>query len=132
MESVTEQTGVGTTLIGELESIGQPVSFGQDECVMAEGEPGKGIYILRSGSARVSMTSHDGKTIELRELDPGSFIGLSSTLSCDHSCYTVAAAGAAEFTFVPSQEVPGILAFPSRSLSASDSAFGAGNVIALP
>ncbi len=76
---------------------------------MVEGEQGKGIYILRSGSARVSMTSHDGKTIALRELTPGSYIGLSSTLSCDHSCYTVQAAGAARFTFVPSGEAQELL-----------------------
>lgn len=76
-------------LLHELESIGHQLAFGHGERVIAEAEHGKGIYILRSGSARVSMTSHDGKTIELCELEPGSYIGLSSTLSCDHSCYTI-------------------------------------------
>jgi CRP/FNR family transcriptional regulator len=99
--SVNLQVGPG--LIGELESIGQAVSFRSGDRVLTEGEPGKGIYILRSGSARVSMNSHDGKVLELRELEAGSFIGLSSSLSCDHCCYSVEATAAAEFIFVPAQ-----------------------------
>ena len=101
MGIMNAQVMSSTGLIGELESIGQPASFRDRERVLREGEAGSGVYILRSGLARVSMTSHDGKTIQLRDLEPGSFIGLSSTLSCDHCCYTVEATGAAEFTFVP-------------------------------
>ncbi len=103
MENLDSQSTVSAGLIGELELIGRPVSFRQGNRVLTEGETGKGIYILRSGSARVSMCSHDGRTILLRELAPGSFIGLSSTLSCDHCCYSVEVTGAAEFTFVPAQ-----------------------------
>ena len=96
-------------LIGELESIGLPVSCKPGEPVLKEGESGKGIYILRSGAAKVSMAAHDGTTRELRELEPGSFIGLSSALSCDHSCYTVEATGTAEFTFVPADTAQELL-----------------------
>jgi CRP-like cAMP-binding protein len=92
-----------------LESIGQPVSCKPGQRILEEGEPGKGIYILRSGVAAVSMASHDGKTRQLRELEPGSFIGLSSTLSCDHCCHTVEATDSAEFTFVPSEAAQELL-----------------------
>ncbi len=109
MEPLNSQTNAGVGLLDELETIGHPVSFDPGERVIAEGEQGKGIYILRSGSARVSMTSHDGKSIALRELAPGSYIGLSSSLSCDHSCYTVEAAGAARFTFVSSGKAEELL-----------------------
>jgi CRP/FNR family transcriptional regulator, cyclic AMP receptor protein len=100
VETSHSQLVVGPGLITELESIGQSVSFRTGDHIITEGEPGKGIYILRSGSARVSMHSHDGNTIQLRELKPGSFIGLSGTLSCDHCCYSVEATGPAELTFV--------------------------------
>ena len=92
---------VSSGLIGEFESIGQAVSFRSGDRVVTEGEPGKGIYILRCGSARVSMNSHDDKVLQLRELVPGSFIGLSSSLTCDHYCCSIDAIGAVEFTFVP-------------------------------
>ena len=90
-------------LIQELESIGLKVSFSAGECILAEGEAGKGIYILHSGSANVTMLSHNGETMGLRTLQPGSFIGLSSTLSCDHCCYSVHAAEACGFTFIPAE-----------------------------
>ena len=96
---------IETGLIRELESIGRTVSFRAGERLIAEGEHGTGIYILRSGSAKVSMTSRGGKIIELRSLERGAFIGLSSTLSCDHCCYTVEASDCSEFTFIPSSEV---------------------------
>ncbi len=105
MGALKSQVMSETGLIAELESIGQPVSFRSGERVLTEGEAGKGIYILRSGSARVSMASHDGKTMQLRELEAGSFIGLSSTLSCDHCCYSVETTDVAEFTFVPARVV---------------------------
>ena len=106
---VNSEVPPGSSLIRELESIGQPVFFRPGERVIAEGESGKGIYILRSGSARVSMTSRDGKTIELRSLERGAFIGLSSTLSCDHCCYTVETDHRAQFTFVPSADAQELL-----------------------
>jgi CRP-like cAMP-binding protein len=106
---VNSQVTVFEGLIAELESIGQPVSCRPGERVLKEGEAGEGIYILRSGVARVSMASHDGKPRQLRELEPGSFIGLSSTLSCDHCCYTVEATGSAEFTFVPAEAAQELL-----------------------
>jgi len=90
----------GTRLIRELEAIGRTVRFCEGDRVMVEGQPGKGIYILRSGSARVSMAAHNGETIELRTLQHGDFIGLSSTLSCEHCCYSVESSRASEFTFV--------------------------------
>lgn len=109
MENVNSQAGVGRGLITELEPIGQRVSYKPGECVLREAEPGRGIYLLRAGGARVSMAARDGKTMQLRELQPGSFIGLVSTLSRDHSCYTVEATAASEFTFLPAQVVQGLL-----------------------
>ncbi len=109
MGIVNSQLTVVEGLIAELESIGQPVSCKPGERVLREGEAGEGIYILRSGVARVSMASHDGKTRQLRELEPRCFIGLSSTLSCDHCCYTVETTGSAEFTFIPAEAAQELL-----------------------
>lgn len=91
-------------LIHELESIGIKASFAPGECILAEGEAGKGIYLLQAGSAQVTMISHAGETIGLRTLQPGSFIGLSSSLSCDHCCYSVHAAESCTFTFIPAAQ----------------------------
>ena len=98
-----------TALIQALESIGSQIAVCPGDKVLTEGEPGTGIYILRSGSARVSMESQDGNIIELRTLEAGSFFGLSCTLSCDHCCYTVEAGVPSEITFVPGQSAQELL-----------------------
>jgi CRP-like cAMP-binding protein len=94
---------VSPALVKGLEAIGSKISFNAGEVILQEGDPGKGIFLLLSGSARLSMSSHNGGPIELRKLGPGAFVGLSSTLSCDHCCYTVEACEAAELMFVPAQ-----------------------------
>ena len=109
MSNSNSQNGQNTALIQELESIGSQVAFSPGDKVLAEGEPGKGVYVLRSGSARVSMESHDGNVMVLRALEAESFVGLSSTLSCDHCCYTVEAGEPSEFTFVPAQHAQELL-----------------------
>jgi CRP-like cAMP-binding protein len=95
---------ISAALIQGLESIGSKVSFSAGERIQSEGEPGKGIYLLRSGSAAISMTAHDGEIIALRTLQSGAFVGLSSTLSCDHCCYSAQAVEPCEFTFVPADK----------------------------
>jgi CRP/FNR family transcriptional regulator len=98
------ESRAGTTnqvLIAELEAIGSKVSFAAGDRIQTEGEPGQGIYVLHSGTARVSMLAGGGEVVQLRDLQPGSLIGLSSTLSCDHCCYTVQALEPCQFTFVP-------------------------------
>jgi CRP-like cAMP-binding protein len=96
-------------LIAELEAIGSKVLFNPGERILTEGEAGKGIYILHSGSAKVSMATHTGEIVDLRTLEQGSFIGLSSTLSCDHCCYSVDAAEPCEFTFIPAERAQDFL-----------------------
>lgn len=92
---------ISAALIQELESIGSKVRFSAGERIQNEGDPGKGIYLLHSGSVAISMIAHDGEPIPLRTLESGAFIGLSSTLSCDHCCYSAEAIEPSEFTFIP-------------------------------
>ncbi len=96
-------------LIRQLESIGSRVSFSAGEAVLQEGEAGKGIYFLQSGLLSLSVSPQDGSAIALRSLQPGAFIGLSATLSCDHCCYTVTAVESSELTFVPTDAAQELL-----------------------
>ena len=106
---MNSQQGAGNRPIAELGSIGQPVSSEPGQCVLNEGEKaGNGIYILRLRRRTRLRGSREGTTVQLRELKRG-FIGLSSTLSCEHCCYTVEATGAAEFTFVPANAAQELL-----------------------
>ena len=53
---------------------------GRGSVLFAEGEPARGIYILRTGRATVSISSHEGRVVMLRLAQAGDVLGLNSTL----------------------------------------------------
>ena len=60
--------------------------------LFTEGEPARGIYILRSGRATVSISSPQGRVVMLRLAQAGDVLGLNSTLRnspCDATVKTV-------------------------------------------
>src|SRR6188474_77598 len=52
----------------------------QGKVLFAEGELARGIYILRSGKATSSVSSHEGRVVILRIALPGDVLGLNSVL----------------------------------------------------
>ncbi|HEX6043821.1 MAG TPA: Crp/Fnr family transcriptional regulator [Pyrinomonadaceae bacterium] len=50
------------------------------EVLLAEGEPARGIYLLRTGRATLSIASRDGRVVILRLAQPGDVLGLNSVL----------------------------------------------------
>lgn len=53
---------------------------GRGKVLFAEGEPARGLYILRTGRATVSISSREGRVIMLRLAQPGDVLGLNSVL----------------------------------------------------
>ena len=53
---------------------------GRGEVVFHEGEPARGVYILRTGRATVSISSSEGRLVILRIAQSGDVLGLNSTL----------------------------------------------------
>ena len=53
---------------------------GREKVLFAEGEPARGVYILRTGRATVSMSSSEGRVVILRTAKPGDVLGLNSVL----------------------------------------------------
>src|SRR5215211_3788823 len=48
--------------------------------LFAEGEPARGVYILRSGRAAVSISSIEGRVVIVRMAQPGDVLGLNPVL----------------------------------------------------
>ncbi len=92
---------VSSELIQELTELGTRLTIAAGQRFIAEGERGEGVYLLHSGSVRMIVSPRVGERVALRTLGPGSFLGLSATLTCDHYGYTVEAVEASEATFVP-------------------------------
>ena len=56
---------------------------GRGKVLFAEGEPARGVYILRTGRAAVSISSSEGRVVILRMAQAGDVLGLNSVLrSC--------------------------------------------------
>lgn len=49
--------------------------FGVGETVVAEGEPGRSLFIVQSGELGVSRSGHGAEPIRLSRLGPGDFFG---------------------------------------------------------
>lgn len=61
--------------IGHLNSL-----HGRACVLFAEGEPARGVYILRSGRATVSISSSEGRVVMLRMAQEGEVLGLNAVL----------------------------------------------------
>jgi len=61
--------------IGHLNTL-----HGRGRVLFAEGEPARGVYILRTGRAIVSISSSEGRVVLLRMAQPGDVLGLNSVL----------------------------------------------------
>jgi len=61
--------------IGHLNSL-----HGRGRVLFAEGEQARGVYILRSGRAAVTISSSEGRVVLLRMAQAGDVLGLNSTL----------------------------------------------------
>ncbi|MFZ0061059.1 MAG: Crp/Fnr family transcriptional regulator [Pyrinomonadaceae bacterium] len=48
--------------------------------LFAEGQPGDGVYLLRTGRAKVSVSSAAGKTVILRIAQPGALLGVNCVI----------------------------------------------------
>jgi CRP/FNR family transcriptional regulator, cyclic AMP receptor protein len=53
---------------------------GRGKVLFAEGEPARGVYILRTGRAAMSITSREGRVVILRMVQAGDVLGLNSVL----------------------------------------------------
>ena len=60
------------------------VLYARGKVVFAEGEPARGIYLLRKGRATVSISSGEGRVVMLHLAQAGSVLGLNAVLQ-NHS-----------------------------------------------
>jgi CRP/FNR family transcriptional regulator len=58
---------------------------GRGKVLFAEGEPSRGVYILRTGRATVSISSSEGRVVILRMAQAGDVLGMTAALQ--DSCY---------------------------------------------
>ncbi len=69
--------------------------------IIAEGQPGQGLYVVLTGELAVSCISASGERLELARLRPGDICGEMSLVSDQPTSATVQALSAATLLFLP-------------------------------
>lgn len=64
-----------------LAAITSTAVYQKGATLFAEGQPPRGVFILRGGRAKLSTSSADGKTLILRISDAGEVLGLPATIT---------------------------------------------------
>lgn len=78
---------------------------GRGHVLFTEGEPARGVYILRTGRAAVSISSSEGRVITLRMARGGDVLGLNSVLRSSAYDATVKALQPCRTDFIPRGEL---------------------------
>jgi CRP/FNR family cyclic AMP-dependent transcriptional regulator len=72
--------GLSAVALKELKSVMHTSTYARGTILFMEGQPPHGIYVLRTGQAKLSFTSREGKTFTLRFAKPGEALGLMAFL----------------------------------------------------
>jgi CRP-like cAMP-binding protein len=105
-------------LIEALEKQSTRIVCEEDRVLFAQGESPKGLYILKGGGARLSMTSSTGDMIMSIPVSQGSLLGLPALIGNQPYSLTAKALKGAELNFV-SQSNFSILMLNEPQLSLS-------------
>ena len=87
---------IHASTISDLNSI-----HGRGKVLFAEGETARGVYILRTGRAAVSIASSEGRIITLRMAQAGDVLGLNAVLRSSTYDTTVRIVEPCRTDFVP-------------------------------
>jgi CRP/FNR family transcriptional regulator len=67
--------------LAQFTAMTMEMNYARGTQLFTEDETPKSIFILRTGRVKLSITSHDGKTVILRIASAGDLLGLSAALS---------------------------------------------------
>ena len=73
--------------------------------LFAEGQPARGVFILRTGRATVSISSSEGRVVTLRIAQPGDVLGLNAVLRSASYNTTVKTIESCHTDFIPRAEL---------------------------
>jgi CRP/FNR family transcriptional regulator, cyclic AMP receptor protein len=91
-------------LMAVLEKKATPVDCASQRVLFRQGDPPVGLYLLLSGAARLTMDSHEGKSIVSVQVPEGSLLGLPGLLGNQPYTLTATAEADAVVSFIPRDE----------------------------
>ncbi|HEY6490746.1 MAG: cyclic nucleotide-binding domain-containing protein [Terracidiphilus sp.] len=104
-------------LLQALEEHSTHIVCAENRVLFQQGDEPTGLYVLRSGSATLTMTAHDGETILQTTVLPGALLGLPGFIGNQPYSLTAEAHKRSEVGFVNREDFSQMmLTHPSLSL----------------
>lgn len=91
--------------ISGLNSLKLTRLYPRNSVLFVEGQPSRGVHVLHSGRAKVSITSAEGKTLVLRVAQPVDLLGINATLTGRPYGATVEALEPCRIDFIPRESL---------------------------
>ncbi|HEY6946784.1 MAG TPA: Crp/Fnr family transcriptional regulator [Candidatus Acidoferrum sp.] len=93
--------GLSEAAFNALQKIEHPASFPAGAIIFMEGQPARGVYVLRHGRVKLLTTNSDGRTLILKIAKPGEALGLNSVITGKPYDLTAEILQPAELAFIP-------------------------------
>jgi len=84
-----------------LQDIEHAASFPAGAIIFMEGQPARGVYVLRQGRVKLLTTNSDGRTLIVKIAKPGEALGLHSVITGKPYDLTAEILQPAELAFIP-------------------------------
>ncbi|MFQ5810157.1 MAG: sigma 54-interacting transcriptional regulator, partial [Armatimonadota bacterium] len=112
-EASTHQAGerpLSPEIIGAVASLVVSRTYDAGETIVQRGQPGKALFIIRSGAAEAVIRDEDGMTVPLARFGPGSYVGEMSVLTGEPTSADVVALEKSVISILPRDDVERVLA----------------------
>src|SRR5690242_18062665 len=93
----------------ELRRVSKSYHSPSGRVIFRHGDPASGVFLVESGSIRLSFQSDENQTIYERALGQGSLLGLPATINAAPYSATAIANEDCELIFVPRDELLGLM-----------------------
>jgi CRP/FNR family transcriptional regulator, cyclic AMP receptor protein len=93
--------GLSAATVKELQKIEHVASFPEGAIIFMEGQPARGVYVLRKGRVKLLTTNSDGHTLIMKIAKPGEALGLNSVITGKPNDLTAEILQPAELAFIP-------------------------------
>jgi len=87
--------------LAALEKIEHTTHFPAGAIIFMEGQPARGVYVVRSGRVKLLTTSSEGRTLILKIARPGDALGLNSVITGKPYDLTAEILQPTELAFIP-------------------------------
>ena len=96
--------------LGQLEQVTQHRIFSAGQQIFKEGDPGDGIYFIKSGQVQISSRVESGERYMFSKIGPGEMFGEMAVLDEKPRSASASADNAVELFFVPREHIIELLA----------------------